>query len=139
MTWSSEASVLTSAPARVHASSTERDLMAPIIKKTFLQAVRLEREKVASFEQYPFCIPAVRHLKRLEFHPAITFFIGENGTGKSTLLEAIATKYGFNAEGGSKNFNFATQDTHSDLHDFIRLERGVLHPSEDLESKRRRP
>jgi predicted ATPase len=104
--------------------------MAPIIKKTFLQAVRLEREMVASFDQYPFCIPAVRHLRRLEFHPAVTFFIGENGTGKSTLLEAIATKYGFNAEGGSKNFNFATQDTHSGLHDFIRLERGVLHPSD---------
>jgi predicted ATPase len=104
--------------------------MAPIIKKTFLQAIRLERDAVPSFEPYPFCIPAVRHLERLEFHPAVTFFIGENGTGKSTLLEAIATKYGFNAEGGSKNFNFSTQDTHSDLHDFIRLERGVLHPSD---------
>jgi predicted ATPase len=56
------------------------------------------------------CIPAIRHLHRLEFHPAVTFFIGENGTGKSTLIEAIATKYGFNAEGGSKNFNFAAQD-----------------------------
>jgi len=105
-------------------------LMAPIIKKTFLQAVRLEHEKIIGFERYPFCIPAFRHMQRLEFHPAITFFIGENGTGKSTLLEAIATKYGFNAEGGSKNFNFATQDTHSELHAFIRLERGVLHPSD---------
>jgi predicted ATPase len=104
--------------------------MAPIIKKTFLQAVRLERETIANFDTYPFCIPAVRGLERLEFHPAVTFFIGENGAGKSTLLEAIATKYGFNAEGGSKNFNFATQDTHSHLHDFIRLERGVLRPTD---------
>jgi predicted ATPase len=104
--------------------------MTPIIKKTFLQAVRLERDMARNFDRYPFCIPAVRHLERLEFHPAITFFIGENGTGKSTLLEAIATKCGFNVEGGGKNFNFATQDTHSDLHDFIRLERGVLHPSD---------
>src|SRR5216684_3818127 len=104
--------------------------MPDIIKKTFLQAVRLERDKVTSFEAYPFCIPAVRHLHRLELHPAVTFFIGENGTGKSTLLEAIATKYGFNVEGGSKNFNFATQESQSDLHDFIRLERGVLHPSD---------
>src|SRR5256885_6594668 len=105
-------------------------LMAPIIKKTFLQAVRLEHEKIIGFERYPFCIPAFRHLRRLEIHPAITFFIGENGSGKSTLLEAIATKYGFNAEGGSKNFNFATHESHSDLHDFIRLERGVLRPSD---------
>ena len=104
--------------------------MDPIIKKTFLQAVRLERESIKNFDQYPFSIPAVRHLKRLEFHPAVTFFIGENGAGKSTLLEAIATKYGFNAEGGSKNFNFATEDRHSDLHDYVRLERGVLRPTD---------
>lgn len=100
------------------------------IPKTFVHAVRLERDTVPDFEQYPFSIPAVRHLERLEFHPAVTFFIGENGSGKSTLLEAIATKYGFNAEGGSKNFNFSTQETHSDLHDFIRLEKGVLRPSD---------
>lgn len=110
--------------------------MADVIKKTFLQAVRLERDKVSDFKSYPFCIPAVRHLDRLEFHPAVTFFIGENGTGKSTLLEAIATKYGFNAEGGSKNFNFATQDkAHADIPrenngvriDRWRLERCELH------------
>lgn len=100
------------------------------IHKTFVHAVRLERDTVADFGQYPFSIPAVRHLERLEFHPAVTFFIGENGSGKSTLLEAIATKYGFNAEGGSKNFNFSTQATHSDLHDFICLEKGVLRPSD---------
>ena len=47
--------------------------MAPIIKKTFLEAVRLERDAVASFEPYPFCIPAIRHLHRLAFHPAVTF------------------------------------------------------------------
>ena len=102
----------------------------PIIPKTFLQAVRLKRDKVASFDRYPFSIPAVRHLDRLEFSPTVTFFIGENGSGKSTLMEAIATRYGYNAEGGSKNFNFATQETHSELHDYIILERGVLHPSD---------
>ena len=121
--------------------------MPPIIKKTFLQAVRLERESVASFDGCPFCIPAVRHLKRLEFHPAVTFFIGENGSGKSTLLEAIATKYGFNAEGGSKNFHFSTQETHSDLHeitkDFLNRHERMLDlllsaEDEDLESKRRK-
>jgi len=104
--------------------------MPPIIKKTFLKAVRLERDTIRSFDEYPLCIPSVRHLTRLEFHPAVTFFIGENGSGKSTLLEAIATKYGFNAEGGSKNFNFVTEETHSDLHKYIRVERGVLHPSD---------
>jgi predicted ATPase len=105
---------------------------APVkIKRTFLNAVRLERELVKSFDEYPFCVPAIQHLERLEFHPAVTFFIGENGSGKSTLLEAMAVKLGFNAEGGSKNFNFATRETHSNLHEFIRLERGIGHPADN--------
>src|SRR5271169_5144368 len=106
--------------------------MAPLIPKTFIQAVRLERASVANFKEYPFCIPSVRHLQRLQFHPAVTFFIGENGSGKSTLLEAIASKYGFNAEGGSKNFNFATRETHSHLHEFIRIERGIGHATDNF-------
>src|ERR1700690_1097556 len=96
-----------------------------IIKRSFLNAVRLEREMVKSFEEYPFCVPAIRHLERLEFHPAVTFFVGENGSGKSTLLEALAVKLGFNAEGGGKNFDFATRETHSNLHEFIRIEREI--------------
>ncbi len=103
-----------------------------IIKRSFLNAVRLERETVKSFDEYPFCVPAIRHLERLDFHPSVTFFIGENGSGKSTLLEAIALKLGFNAEGGSKNFNFATRETHSSLHEFIRLERGIGHSTDNF-------
>ena len=45
----------------------------PIIPTTFLNTVRLERDKIASYDQYPFCIPAVRHLDRLAFSPAVTF------------------------------------------------------------------
>lgn len=101
------------------------------VKRSFLNAVRLEREAVQNFDEYPFCIPAIRHLHRLEFHPAITFFVGENGSGKSTLLEAIAVKLGFNAEGGGKNFNFATRDTHSDLNQFICVERGFCHATDN--------
>ena len=102
-----------------------------IIKRSLLNAVRLERGAVESFEKYPFCVPAIRHLHRLEFHPAVTFFVGENGSGKSTLLEAIAVKLGFNAEGGSKNFNFATRETHSNLNEFIKVERGISHPTDN--------
>jgi predicted ATPase len=59
----------------------------------FIHAARLERGDVPRFDVYPFCIPAVRHLERLEFHPAVTFFIGENGSGKSTLIEALAKDF----------------------------------------------
>lgn len=93
------------------------------IQPAFISAISLERENVPDFERYPFSIPAVRNLNRLELHPAVTFFVGENGSGKSTLLEAIAVKLGFNAEGGSKNFDFETRSTHSELHKFIKVER----------------
>lgn len=66
----------------------------------YLGAVRLDHPRGA--REFPFNIPALRKTKRLEFHPAITFFIGENGSGKSTLLEAIAVKARFSAEGGWK-------------------------------------
>jgi predicted ATPase len=102
----------------------------PILKRSFLDAVRLERASVPSFDEYPFSVPAIRNLNRLEFHPAVTFFIGENGTGKSTLLEAIAVQLGYNAEGGGKNFRFATRETHSALHKCLRLERGVAHATD---------
>ncbi|MBQ9562867.1 MAG: AAA family ATPase [Lachnospiraceae bacterium] len=68
-------------------------------------------------------LPAVRQIARdggLKFRKPVTFFVGENGTGKSTLLEAIAVHMGFNAEGGSREFFFSTRDSHSDLHEYLR-------------------
>ena len=89
-----------------------------------LQA-RLLREKVPSFQAYPFSLAAIRHLTALELHPSVTFIIGENGSGKSTLLEAIAVAWGFNAEGGTKNFRFTTRRSHSQLHECLRLVKSV--------------
>lgn len=69
-------------------------------------------------------LPVIKYLaaeKELSFSSNTTFFVGENGTGKSTLLEAIAVAYGFNAEGGSKNFTFSTNATHSELYKHITL------------------
>ncbi len=60
----------------------------------------------------------------------MTFFIGENGSGKSTLLEAIAVKAGFSAEGGDKQLQFSTHDTHSPLHDCLKLERAFGRPTD---------
>jgi predicted ATPase len=80
----------------------------------FIKSVSLNRQFVPSFEVYPYCIPAIKNLTTLELHKNVTFFVGENGTGKSTLLEAMAVAEGFNAEGGSRHAMFKTRDTHSD-------------------------
>lgn len=72
-------------------------------------------------------IPAIRHLMqrgKLSFKKDVTFFVGENGTGKSTLIEAIAVAAGFNAEGGTTNYRFTTRKTHSDLWEAISLSKG---------------
>jgi predicted ATPase len=88
----------------------------------------LRRDIVESFDNYPFSLPAVRMLDHLEMHPKITYLVGDNGSGKSTLLEAIAVSFGFNAEGGSKNFNFGTNSTHSDLYRYLRIAKGFRKP-----------
>lgn len=99
-----------------------------MLSTQYLRQIRLKREQVPSFDRYPFNLPAVRHLEELDFHPRVTFFIGENGSGKSTLLEAIAVAFGFNPEGGSRNFNFGTRASHSDLHRYLRLSKGIVRP-----------
>lgn len=86
----------------------------------YLRSMTLLREEVPSFQRYPFHLPAVAELERLDFHPKVTYIVGENGMGKSTLLEAIAVALGFNAEGGTLNFNFATAETHSELYRYLR-------------------
>lgn len=73
---------------------------------------------------YPFGVPAVaalRDLGRLDLDPGVTLLSGDNGTGKSTLVEALAVAAGFNPEGGSKNFRFATRASESDLGQYLRL------------------
>lgn len=94
----------------------------------YIRRVELRRDSVPSFQEYPFCLPAVNNMHELALHPKVTFFVGENGSGKSTLLEAIAMAFGFNPEGGGRNFAFSTADSHSILHDYLRLAKGVKKP-----------
>jgi predicted ATPase len=99
-----------------------------MISSQYVGRVTLRRDKVESFDRYPFSLPAVRSLEQLDMHPRVTYFIGENGSGKSTLLEAIAVSLGFNAEGGTKNFSFGTRRSHSELHEYLRIAKGVRRP-----------
>ncbi len=98
----------------------------------FLVRATLVREKVTSFSDYPFSIPAIGGFTTLDFDRPVTFFIGENGAGKSTLLEAIAVGMGLNPEGGSRNFRFATRESHSGLDKYLRLARSVRRPRDSF-------
>ena len=95
-----------------------------IVQTQFAGRVTLLRDKVESFDVYPFSLPVVRTLDFIDLHPKVTFLVGENGSGKSTLLEAIAIALEFNPEGGSRNFNFGTRQSHSELHDYLRIAKG---------------
>lgn len=96
----------------------------------YVTRLELRRETVASFDRYPFSLPAIRNLERLELHPKLTIFVGENGSGKSTLLEGLAVSLGFNAEGGGRHFRFGTRVSHSSLHEHLRIVRSTRRPKD---------
>ncbi len=94
----------------------------------YIRKIALRTDKIESFDDYPYSLPAIKNFETLTLHPKVTYLVGENGTGKSTILEAIAVAFGLNAEGGTANFNFSTQKTHSDLHDKLTLIKGSKRP-----------
>lgn len=99
------------------------------LKTQFLERVSLNPEQ--DLNTYPFNVVSIKNLTHLDFHPKVTFLVGENGSGKSTLLEAIAIHLGFNAEGGSRNFNFSTKTSHSTLHEFLEIKKGWKQPKDN--------
>ena len=79
-----------------------------------LKKITILRERVDRWDSYPLSLPVIRCLDELSLHSRVCLFAGENGTGKSTLLEAIAAHYGFGREGGNRNFlNDSTESNHS--------------------------
>ena len=75
-------------------------------------------------DDYVGRLPVVKNLYEmggLKFHSPVTFFVGENGIGKSTLIEAIAIGLGFNPEGGRTSFDFVTRNSHSCLYEYLRV------------------
>jgi predicted ATPase len=104
--------------------------MRAIDAEHYWLSARFERREGWDPDRYPFNLPVLRGLDELAFHPKVTFLVGENGSGKSTLIEALAVAGGFNAEGGTRNFNFGTRTSHSELHRFVRLVRGIKRPKD---------
>ena len=82
----------------------------------YIRSVYLKRDLISSYNHFPFNLPVIQNFQELSFHPNVTYIIGENGMGKSTLLEGIAIALGFNPEGGTLNFNFSNYDSHLEIH-----------------------
>lgn len=80
----------------------------------FVQGIKIDWGRIDE-SSYLRGIGALRDVEEVRFTQPITFFVGENGSGKSTLLESMAIACGFNPEGGTKNYNFSTYDSHSEL------------------------
>ncbi len=80
---------------------------------------------------YPFAVPAVAALREapLALAGPVTFLVGENGSGKSTIVEAVAAAAGLNPEGGSRNARHSTRSSESPLHEVLQLVRSAGGPS----------
>ncbi len=87
---------------------------------TFLKSIRTNPEMVNP-GKFPFSIPILSQGLNLDFSSNVTFFVGENGSGKSTILEAIASGCGFNHSGGNRNHSYSSSDDESDLASALRL------------------
>jgi len=86
-----------------------------------IKKIVFERNEVEDFSKYPFNIEIIKNLEELELTSPVTFLVGENGIGKSTLIEAIAVALGLPPEGGTENFQYNTKNTVSELHKYLRL------------------
>ncbi|HTW14973.1 MAG TPA: AAA family ATPase [Nocardioides sp.] len=89
--------------------------------------ISVDPEVRPSARDWPMTVPAVAQLVRdgLDLPPGVTFLVGENGSGKSTIVEAVAMAYGLSPEGGSNQGRHSTRATESTLGSVLTLRRGL--------------
>ncbi|WP_282939989.1 AAA family ATPase [Paenibacillus sp. RC67] len=87
----------------------------------FLRSVQIMKQQFPNQTAYPFSISALNGVESINLQGNVTFFVGENGSGKSTILEAIAYQCGFNTAGGGRNNYFEVDASSSSLGNYIRL------------------
>src|SRR6202451_962153 len=70
----------------------------------YLRRIWLKPSRIANRDAYPFCLPFLRDAFEVDFDRPITIIVGENGTGKSSLLEGVAVLAGYDEAGGGKGY-----------------------------------
>ncbi len=95
--------------------------------KPYLREISIHEDAEFDETEYPFSIPAVREMNTITPHADVTFFVGENGAGKSTILEAIAVGMGLPSEGGHRDISRDEQEV-SSLQDCLKLVKSFRKP-----------
>lgn len=98
--------------------------------KPYIQSAKFLNSASIDFDEYPYNIEAVRQIERLQLHADVTFLVGENGAGKSTVLEALALAFGFNVEGGTTFARHSTVSATSALYQNLKLIKSYKMPDD---------
>lgn len=97
------------------------------MENRFIRKIQVDWSQIDK-NSYLHRVAAIQRLHTITFDDNITLFSGENGTGKTTLLQAIAVSFGLNAEGGTANYCFETYHTPSDLSTALKIIKGFKRP-----------
>ena len=87
-----------------------------------LKSVTFHSERYPTQDHYPFTLPVFHQTKRLAFEAPVTLFVGENGTGKSTLLEALSYACGIHIWCDSEGKRVEVNPYEDELHNYLALE-----------------
>jgi len=99
--------------------------------KPYLQRITAQFGDDVDWDRHPYNVPSVRDLESISFHPDVTFFIGENGAGKSTMLESIALAWGFSMEGGTRSVRLNSAGEAAPLYESLRLSKSFRKPRDE--------